>query len=112
YYFGLTGIYPDASAYGMEIEVTDRTGDAPLTAIQVDRIDTNHPNAPGSATTDIYWIITPSGTDYVATVVLPQNGLTNPGACRYSGTVWQCDRTIFDSVSDLTVTREGVTAFS
>ncbi len=110
YYFGLAGTYPGST--GMEIEVTDRSGADPLTAIQVDRIDANHPNAPGSATTDIYWTITPSGTNYVATVVLPQNGLASPGACRYSGGVWQCDRSSFDSASDLTVTRAGVTAFS
>ena len=110
YPFGLASIYP--GSYGMEIEVTDLTGGNPLTAIQVDRIDANHPNAPGSAATDIYWTITPSGTNYVATVVLPQNGLESPGACRYSGGVWQCDRTSFDGVTDLTVTRAGVTAFS
>jgi uncharacterized repeat protein (TIGR01451 family) len=110
YYFGLAGMYPNS--YGMEIEITDLTGADPLDSLQVDRIDANHPNAPGSATTDIYWNITPSGTNYVATVVLPQNALTSPGACRYSGGVWQCDRTSFDSVTDLTVTRAGVTAFS
>ncbi len=110
YYFGLAGIYPNST--GLEIGLTNLSGDDPLTTLQVDRIDANHPNAPGGATTDIYWSITPSGTNYVATLVLPQNALTSPAACRYSGSLWECNRISFDSVTDLTVTRAGVTAFS
>ena len=112
YYFGLAGVYPDAAAHGMEIEVTDRSGGDPLTAIRVDRIDKNHPNAPRGATADVYWSIAGTGSDFVATVVLPQNALADPLACRYASGAWNCARSSFDSVKDLTVTRTGVTAFS
>ncbi|MCB0020905.1 MAG: cadherin-like domain-containing protein, partial [Anaerolineales bacterium] len=89
YYFGLAGIYPDYNALGMEIEVTDLSGGDPLTAIQVDRIDKAHPNAPRQAT-DIYWTITPTGSNYTATVTLPYTNVTNPLACRYTGSSWDC----------------------
>src|SRR5690606_6154382 len=89
YYFGLAGAYPNSA--GMRIEVTERSGGDPLTAIQVDRVDANHPHAPAGAVTDVYWTITPAGTNYVATVVLPQHGLGNPTACRYAGSSWDCD---------------------
>ncbi|MCB0048647.1 MAG: Ig-like domain repeat protein, partial [Caldilinea sp.] len=112
YYFGLAGIYPDVSAYGMEIEVTDLPVDDPLTAIQVDRIDHLHPNAPAGAGGPIYWNITPTGSNFTATVTLPYTATATPLACRYSGGVWACgnDESVGDP--DWYVSKYGVTAFS
>jgi hypothetical protein len=105
YNFGLAGNY---AAADMEIRVTARTGGTPLTAIQVDRIDANHPQAPGTNTTGIYWTITPTGSDFVANIVLPQNGLSDPQVCRYRNSAWDWARSEFDPN---TVTRTGLTAF-
>ena len=105
YYFGLAGNYASAD---MEIHVTDRTGATPLTAIQVDRKDANHPQAPGTNTTSIYWTITPTGSDFVASLALPQDGLPDPQVCRYRNSVWDWARSAFDPN---TVTRTGLTAF-
>jgi hypothetical protein len=106
YYFGLAGNY---AAADMEIRVTDRTGSDPLTAIQVDRIDANHPHPPGSNTTGVYWTITPTGADFTADLALPHAGLTSPRVSRYTGSGWVFGRTSF---TPDTVTLEGVTAFS
>ena len=105
YYFGLAG--NDASA-DIEIHVTDLTGGDPLTAIQVDRRDTNHPNASGTNTTGIYWTITPTGTNFVASLALPQDGLPDPQVCRYRSSAWDWARSAFETN---TVTRTGLTAF-
>ena len=105
YYFGLAGSYASAD---MEIHVTDRTGGAPLTAIQVDRVDANPANAPGTNTTGIYWTITPTGSDFVANVALPQDGLDDPQVCRYHNSTWDWARSAFDPN---TVTRTNLTAF-
>ena len=105
YYFGLAG--NDASA-DIEIHVTDLTGGDPLTAIQVDRRDTNHPNASGTNTTGIYWTLTPTGTNFVASLALPQDGLPDPQVCRYRNSAWDGARSAFETN---TVTRTGLTAF-
>ena len=112
YYFGLAGNYPDPSAYGMEIEVTDLLDSDPLTAIQVDRIDKLHPNAPVGTGEAIYWSITPTGGGFTATVTLPYTNTNTPLACRYTGSTWDCGND--DSVGDpdWIVSRHDVTAFS
>ncbi|MEI6786125.1 MAG: Ig-like domain repeat protein, partial [Verrucomicrobiota bacterium] len=74
YYFGLAGNY----GVGLEIDVTSLAGLNPLTAIQVDRVDTNPPNAPGTNVTGNYWTITPTGNDFLATLILPQDDLADP----------------------------------
>jgi hypothetical protein len=104
YYFGLAGNY----GAGLAINVTALTGTDPLTAMQVDRIDANHPQAPGTNTTGIYWTITPTGSDYTASVTLPQAGLPAPMVCRYLASRWDWAQTSFD---DTTVTRAGLTGF-
>jgi uncharacterized repeat protein (TIGR01451 family) len=111
YYFGLAGTYPslDFTSYGLEINVTDRTGGDPLTAIQVDRIDKPHPNGVSGAGENIYWTITPTGADFVADVTLPHNGVSTPLACRYSGGVWSCTN---DGSDTDYVTYGGATVFS
>jgi hypothetical protein len=106
YYFGLAGRYNSAD---MEINVTALTGPNPLTALQVDRIDANHPNAPGTNTTSIYWTITPTGLDFVADLTLPQAGLATPQACRYTNPGWDGAANSFTAT---TVTRTGITEFS
>ena len=109
YYFGLAGYHPDVNAYGLELDITDLTGSDPLTAIQIDRIDQPHPNAPPGAGENIYWTITPTGTDFIADVILPHNDLSTPLACRYSGSAWVCAND--DSDTDY-VTYADATAFS
>jgi hypothetical protein len=105
YYFGLAGNYASAD---LEIRVTDRSGGDPLTAIQVDRMDANHPQAPGTNTTSIYWTITPTGADFVVNLVLPQDDLPDPQVSRYRSSAWDWGRSAFDPN---TVTRTGLTAF-
>ena len=104
YYFGLAGNY----GAGLEIDVTSLAGAAPLTAIQVDRVDSNPPNAPGTNVTAIYWTITAVGSDFTATVILPQDGLADPQVCRYRDSAWDWARSSF---TPTTVTRTGLTAF-
>jgi hypothetical protein len=104
YDFGLAG----HSGAGMTVDVTSRAGANPLTAIQVDRHDANHPQAPGDKTAGIYWTITPAGSDFVASVTLPQDGLPNPQFGRYADTRWDWSQTHSDGA---TVTRDGLTAF-
>ncbi|MEI6394646.1 MAG: MBG domain-containing protein, partial [Verrucomicrobiota bacterium] len=104
YYFGLAG----NSGAGLEIDVTGLTGASPLSAIQVDRVDANPPNAPGTNVTGIYWTITPTGNDFLATLILPQNGLDDPQVCRYRNSAWDWARSGFD---DTTVTRTDLAAF-
>ena len=110
YFFGLAGSY---NGEAIKIHVTDLTGAAPLTAIQVDRVDANHPHPPGSGVTGIYWTITPTGNNYVADLTLPcADGLTAPKVCRYTATggagFWDWAGTVTGS----TVTRTGITKFS
>ena len=117
YYFGLAGLYPDPSAYGMEIEVTDLTGGDPLTSIQVDYVAGDHTGRTGSSGNgvgwDHYWSITPTGSDFVANVTLPHDVSTpaNAKACRYtgSGSVWDCKQ---DDVDTDYVTFSDTTEFS
>ena len=95
--FGLTGVQVDVATAGS------------LTSLQVDRVDSNHPNATAGVRTGRYWILTPTGTGYAVNLTLPHNALSNPTACRYTGSDWDCARTAFTST---TVTRNGVSALS
>ena len=109
YFFGLAGLQRIGDAWDwLSIDVTGLTGGDPLTAIQVDCIYSNHPSAPGTSTTGIYWTITPVGSDFAASVILPHNNLDNPQVCRYRNAAWDWDRSGFDNQ---TVTRPDVTAF-
>ena len=104
YYFGLAGSYKGAD---LEIDVTPLSGADPLTAIQVDRVDSNPPQAPGTNVTGIYWTITPAGSDFTATLILPQNGLADPQVCRYQNSRWDWARSGSDAT---TVTRTNLAA--
>jgi trimeric autotransporter adhesin len=103
--FGLTGI---------AMEITDQ---GTLSAIVVDRIDNDHPEAAGDAVniaTGRYWVISPSGSDYAVVLALPHNDLEDPKACRWlagagSGAGWDCDRDEFNAEM---VARRGITEFS
>ncbi|MEI7956655.1 MAG: choice-of-anchor R domain-containing protein, partial [Verrucomicrobiota bacterium] len=104
YYFGLAG----NSGAGLKLDVTSLAGAAPLTAIQVDRVDSNPPNAQGTNVTGIYWTITGVGSSFTATLILPQNELADPQVCRYRNSAWDWARSGFDAT---TVTRTDLTAF-
>ena len=104
YYFGLAG----NSGAGLEIDVTDLSGADPLTAIQVDRVDGNPTNAPGTNTTGIYWVITPTGSNFTASLILPHADWPAPQVCRSTGTSWSAARSGFTAD---TVTRDGLTSF-
>lgn len=95
--FGLTGV---------QMNVTTR---GTLASLTVDRADTNHPNATVSVQTGRYWTLTPSGSGYTVDLLLPHNNLTDPTACRYTGSNWDCSRTSFEPT---TVRRDGITALS
>jgi hypothetical protein len=115
YYFGLAGKFNGGD---MEINVTSLAGNNPLTAIQVDQVAGNHPGRTGSDGHGVgwghYWVITPTGSDFTADVMLPHD-LTTPSdayACRYSGSgiIWDCKHEL--PVGSTTVTYPDTTAFS
>jgi hypothetical protein len=91
---------------GITTEVATRGS---LSGMRVNRRDQNHPSAPPGLLTARYWNITPIGNGCSVTLTLPQGGLPDPQACRYSS--WACDwgRASFHSA---TVTRNSVTDFS
>ena len=80
--FGLTGVQMDVAASGT------------LTSLQVERVDSNHPNATAGIRTGRYWTLTPnSGAGgYTVDLTLPHDGLADPTACRYVGPHWDCAR--------------------
>lgn len=95
--WGLAGITTDVATQGT------------LSSLRVKRRDLSHPYASAGMQTGKYWNITPTGSGYSVDLTLPQTGLSNPQACRYSSGAWDWGRTSFTSTS---VTRGGVTAFS
>ena len=94
--FGLTGVALNVTAVNS------------LSNMQVDRIDSNHPNAPAPIQTGRYWTFTAAGSG-VADVTLPHNivAFNTAQACRYTGAgvVWDCGRS---SSTATTVTENGV----
>jgi uncharacterized repeat protein (TIGR01451 family) len=105
YNFGLAGEFA-----GADIDSTVTTLGS-LSALQVDRIDAAHANAPAGQTTAVYWTITPTGAGYTAELTLPHAGVTDATVCRYGvgDGVWDCAYSAHDAT---TVTRRGVIAFS
>ena len=103
-----SGLAMNTGDGAVEIKITDLTGSDPLTSIQVDRHDANHPQAPGNKTTSIYWTLTPTGKDFVANVTLPHADMVTPMVCRYQNGRWDWDRSGYD---DSTVTRDSLTVF-
>ncbi len=111
--FGLAGAYNGGT---LSIDVVTQGG---MSSLQVDRIDSNHPNAtygPGNGTsTGRWWNITQTGgSGYVVNLTLPHNVVpnTNADVCEYTagpGYGWDCTRT---SSTSNTVTRQNVTAVS
>ena len=95
--------------FGLTAVTTTVTTQGTMNAIQVDRIDQNHPSAPPGIQTGRYWNITPSGSGEVVNLTLFHNNVTSPQACYYlgSGTNWDCAA---NSSTSSTVTRNGVTA--
>ncbi len=111
--FGLAGAYNGGT---LSINVVTRGG---MSNLQVDRIDSNHPNAtygPGNGTsTGRWWNITQTGgSGYAVDLTLPLNVTTHSNAdvCEYTagpGYGWDCART---SSTSNTVTRQNVTTLS
>lgn len=104
--FGLTGVAITVTTQGT------------LSNLQVDRIDSDHPNATGTSGghgihTGRYWRIMPTGANYTVTLTLPHNNLADPQVCKYPGGLggagWDCAR---DSFTTAVVVRSGVTGFS
>ena len=108
YIFGLAGLLVGDTSDWLSIIVSGLTGGSPLTAIQVDCIYANHPQALGTNTTDIYWTITPVGSDFVADLVLPHANLPEPQIGRYRAGAWDWGNSGFDPV---TISRTDLTAF-
>jgi hypothetical protein len=80
-----------------------------LSSLQVTRVESSHPNATGGIQTNRYWSIAATGSGYTATLTLPHNGLSDPYACKYTGSGWEGAR---DSFNSTTVVRSGITSFS
>ena len=101
-------------AFGLA-DVTIDVTEPGLTAMQVERRDESHPDAPVGIQTGRYWNLTPTGSDYTLSLTLPHNGV--PGACdevcRYTGCgeLWDCASNMYDR-SEGTITRLGVTHLS
>lgn len=103
--FGLAGRFSGAD---LTIDVVTQ---GTLSSLQVDRIDSNHPNAAAPEQTGRYWIITPTGSGYSVNLTLPRDNAGAPSVCRYTGagTTWDCD-TISSTANS--VTRNNVTTLS
>jgi hypothetical protein len=106
YTFGLAG--GPVGGANLNINVTSDN----FTSIQVERIDSNHPNATTGIQTGRYWTIAPTGSG-VADITLPVTFTPDANAkvCRYtgSGQVWDC---ALSSITANTITRNDVTTFS
>ncbi|MCX6028586.1 MAG: hypothetical protein NT169_04695 [Chloroflexi bacterium] len=105
--FGLAGRYNGAD---LSVNVTTQGS---LSQLQVDRVDSNHPNAVAATQTGRYWSITPTGSSYTIDLTLPHN-VSTPGTNAYvcrntGGTNWMCGRT---SATANTVTRTELTTLS
>jgi phosphodiesterase/alkaline phosphatase D-like protein len=107
YYFGLAGKFNDAD---LAIQVTTLGS---LSSLQVDRVDSDHPNALDSSVIQAgqgrYWKITGVGSNYLTNLTLPHNAFS-PGrirVCRFAGagTTWICQMT---DVSSNTITLNGI----
>ncbi len=103
--FGLAGTHNGAN---LAINVTTQGA---LSNLQVDRIDSNHPNSNGAnQQTGRYWNITPTGSGYTANLTLPRSNAGAPSVCRYySGTSWWC---AIDGSDSNSVTRNNISEFS
>jgi len=103
--FGLAGAFNGAN---LSIDVTTQ---GTLSNLQVDRIDSNHPNSNGAnQQTGRYWTITPTNSGYTADLTLPRSNAGAPSVCRYySGTSWWC---AIDSSDSNSVTRNNISEFS
>ncbi|MFN2178221.1 MAG: choice-of-anchor Q domain-containing protein, partial [Candidatus Promineifilaceae bacterium] len=115
------GSYTFSEQSGVVIEVVN-TSD--LTCLYVEEVPGNHPQATGAEDGDqlktgTYWRIsglqdaggTPANS-FTANLTLPQAGLANPQACKYTpgaGIGWDCAA---DLITTSTVTRNGLTSFS
>ena len=115
------GTYTFSEQSGVVIEVVNTTD---LTCLYVEEVPENHPQATGAEDGDQlktgkYWRIsglqgaggTPANS-FTANLTLPQAGLANPQACKYTpgvGNGWDCAA---DNSTSSTVTRNGLTSFS
>jgi hypothetical protein len=65
-----------------------------LTALSIQRIETDHPNATANLQTGRYWAINPTGctSGFTVTLTLPFTFTVtgSEAACRYTGSDWNC----------------------
>jgi len=104
--FGLAGAFNGAN---LTIDVTTP---GTLSNLQVDRIDSNHPNSNGAyQQTGRYWSISATGGGFTADLTLPRNNAGTSSVCKYlgSGTSWSCAASGNTSNS---VTRNSISSFS
>lgn len=103
--FGLAGAFNGAN---LSIDVTTQ---GTLSNLQVDRIDSNHPNAATPQQTGRYWSITATGSGFTTNLTLPRNNAGTPSVCKYlnSGTNWSC---VAASDTPNSVTRNSVSSYS
>jgi hypothetical protein len=94
-----------------------------LTALSIQRVDANHPNATAGIETGRYWAITPTGCDsgFDLTLTLPTSFASDGSdkLCRYTGAGWDCGAAgehsaITDGPTGMPngVVRQGVTELS
>ncbi len=93
----------------VQIEITTLGS---LSCLQVQQVNSNHPNATVGIQTGRYWIITPTGSGYTVNLTLPASAPdTNDKVCRYTGVgnTWDC---AYNSHTVSSITRNGITQLS
>ncbi|MBK9053457.1 MAG: hypothetical protein IPL78_21910 [Chloroflexi bacterium] len=93
----------------VQIEITTLGS---LSCLQVQQVNSNHPNATVGIQTGRYWIITPTGSGYTVNLTLPASAPdTNDKVCRYTGVgnTWDC---VYNSHTANSITRNGITQLS
>jgi Peptidase_C39 like family len=98
--FGCTGVAIDITVLGM------------LTSVEIDRTDSNSPNANGeNLLTGVHWDITPDAGGHTLDLTLPfdSGAVTDPHLARWTGSEWEIGRT---SATATDVTLTGVTQLS
>ena len=100
-------------SFGLTAVSVDVTTQGTLSQIDVDRIDSDHPDAKPGIQTGRYWTVTPTGAGFTLDLTLLHDGLSAPKGCRYLGAgEWDCGTIPENSNTATTVTRLGVTNLS
>lgn len=101
-----------SKTFGLTAAEVNVTTQGSLTSLQVDRIDSNHPNANSYTQTGKYWTFTPNAGGYTLNMTLPYGSAdTNDKVCRHDGGgTWSCAADSF--VANTSVTRNDVSQLS